>query len=85
MIETNITFHNKTEIRTQAQIYAGRDLVCTCVADPGETCILPAELPQYDIFFKNGITGWELARKLDSEDKTITLSRHKGRYVITSG
>ena len=85
MAETQITFHNKTEIRTQAQIYTGRELIRTCVAGPGETCTLPAESAQYDIFFKNGITGWELARKLDSEDKTITLRRHEGRFVVTGG
>ena len=85
MADTKITFHNQTEIRTQAQIYTGRDLISTCVAGPGETCLLPTESAQYDIFFKNGITGWEMARKLDSEDKTLTLRRHEGRYVITGG
>ena len=33
MVETEIPFHNKTEIRVQAQIYAGRTLVSTCAAE----------------------------------------------------
>jgi hypothetical protein len=82
MTEAKITFHNQTEIKTQAQIYAGRDLISTCVAGPGETCVLPAGLVQYDVFFKNGITGWEMARKLDSEDKTLTLQQRGSRYIV---
>ena len=82
MVEMEITFHNKIGIRTQAQIFIESTLISTGVADPGETCILLAEPGQYDIFCKNGITGWELARKLDCEAKTITLSQLKGRYVI---
>lgn len=82
MTETKITFHNQTEIKTQAQIYLGRDLVSTCLAGPGETCVLSAESVQYDVFFKNGTTGWEMARKLDSEDKTLALQQRGGRYVV---
>ncbi len=82
MTESKITFHNQTEIKTQAQIYAGRDLVSSCVAAPGETCVLPANSVQYDIFFKNGITGWEMARKLDSEDTTLALQQRGGRYIV---
>ena len=52
------------------------------MADPGEVCILSAESNQYDIYFQNGMTGWELARKLGAEAKQITLSEHKGRYVV---
>ena len=79
-----ITFHNKTEIKALAQIFTGRTLVSTCLAAPGETCVMPAETAKYDIYFKNGATGWELARKLDSEAKSLTLMRHnQGRYVIT--
>jgi len=84
MADIEITFHNKTEIRTQAQIYTGLTLVSTCVAGPGDTCVLPGALGPYDIFLKNGVTGWELARKLDSEDKTVTLTRRQGRYIITA-
>lgn len=82
MAETHITFHNKAEIRVQAQLFTGRTLVSTCVAGPGEIRILQAESAPYDIFFKNGATGWEIARKLDSEAKILTLNHHKGRYVI---
>jgi len=83
MGKTDITFHNKAEIKVQAQIFVGRTLVSSCVAGPGEVRILPAKSVRYDIFFKNGATGWEIARKLESEAKTFTLSQHKGRYIIT--
>lgn len=83
MAEIEVTFHNEAEIRVQAQIFAGPTLVSTCVAGPGEIRILQAESAPYDIFFKNGATGWELVRQLDSAAKTVTLSQHKGRYVIT--
>ena len=83
MAETEITFHNKIKIRVQAQIFTGRTLVSTCVVDPGEICALPAESMRYDIYLKNGATGWEIAHKLDSEAKNLTLSQHNGRYVIT--
>jgi hypothetical protein len=81
-----ITFHNKAEIKVQAQIFSGRTLVGTCVAGPGETRSLPAEPAEsvhYDIYLKNGATGWGIAHKLDSAAKTFTLSQQKGRYVIT--
>ncbi len=83
MAETEITFHNRIEIKVQAQIFAGRTLVGTCVAGPGETHTILAGSPPYDIYLKNGLTGWEISRKLDSEAKTFTLSQQKGRYVIT--
>jgi hypothetical protein len=83
MTETGITFHNKVEIRVQAQIFIGRTFVSTVVADPGEICVLPAQSVRYDIFFKHGVTGWEIARKLDSEATTLTLSQHRGRYVLS--
>ena len=83
MAEIEITFHNKISIRTQAQIYIESTLVSTGVVDPGETCILLAESGRYDIYLKSVVTGWELARKLDSEANIITLSQHKGRYVIS--
>lgn len=83
MAETEITFHNKAEIKVQAQIFTGRTLVGTCVAGPGETRSLPAESVHYDIYLKNGATGWEIAHKLNSAAKTFTLSQQKGRYVIT--
>jgi hypothetical protein len=82
MAVTNVTFHNDSGMRVQAQIFAGRTLIGTCVLDPGEIHILPAEPQRYDVFFKNGATGWELARKLDSEFTIVTLRHEKGRYVI---
>jgi hypothetical protein len=82
MVETAITFHNETDIRVQAQIYAGRTLVSTCVADPGEIRALSAKSSRYDVFFKNGATGWEIARKLDTDTKNFTLSQDKSRYTI---
>jgi hypothetical protein len=66
----------------QAQIYAGRTLVSTCMAEPGEICALSAESMHYDVFFKNGATGWEIARKIDSDMKKFTLSQDKSRYTI---
>jgi hypothetical protein len=83
MAEIKVTFHNKAEIKVQAQIFTDRTLISTCVAAPGETHTLPAESVRYDIYFKNGATGWELARKLGSEAQTLTLSLLKGRYVVT--
>jgi D-arabinose 1-dehydrogenase-like Zn-dependent alcohol dehydrogenase len=83
MTETEITFHNKAEIRVQAQIFAESTLVSTCVVSPGETCTLLTTSARYDVYLKNGSTGWEVARKLNSAAKSLALSRHKGRYVIT--
>ena len=82
MVETEITFHNETEIRVQAQIFVGRTLISTCVADPGEIRILPAKSLRYDIFFKNGATGWEIARKLDSDARDFTLNQGKNGYTV---
>lgn len=83
MIGTGITFHNKAKIKVQMQIFTGRTLAGTCLAGPGESGILPAELERYDIYLKNSSTGWEIAHKLDSETKTLTLSQLNGRYVVT--
>jgi hypothetical protein len=84
MADTEVTFHNKAEIRVQAQLFAGNTLVSTCVAGPGEIRVLAAESSvRYDIYLKNGATGWEIARKLGIEATTLTLSQHKGRYIIT--
>ncbi|MFN2135158.1 MAG: hypothetical protein ACK2UK_04335 [Candidatus Promineifilaceae bacterium] len=82
MVERKITFYNKTAINVQAQVYAGRTLVSTCVADPGETCFMSAKSLRYDVFFKNAATGWEIARKLDSDTKDFALSQDNGRYTI---
>jgi len=83
MTITELTFHNTIKLRVQAQIFLGRTLVSTCLANPGEVCTLPAEASQYDIFFKNGATGREIARKLNNEAKTLTLSQLNGRYIVT--
>ena len=83
MAETKVTIHNKIKIRVQAQIFMGRTLISTCLADPGEVCVLSAEAARYDIYFKNGATGWGIAHKLDNELLTLTLSQQNGRYVIT--
>jgi hypothetical protein len=82
MTEIEVTFSNGVNMRIQAQIFAGRSLVSTCVAGPGETHLLHAESAPYDIFFKNGATGWELARQLGSEARTVILRQQNGRYVI---
>jgi hypothetical protein len=84
MAEMQITFHNKAAIRVQAQIFTGRNLVSTCVAGPGEIrTLLPAESAPYDIFFKHGTTGWEIARKLGCEAVDFTLSQVNGQYILT--
>lgn len=82
MVETEITFHNETEMRVMAQIFVGRALISTCMLDPGETRILPSGSLRFDIFFKNGATGWEVARKLDSDARSFTLSEHQRRYTV---
>lgn len=83
MTDTEVTFCNRAEIRVQAQIFTGRVLVSTCVASPGEICTLPIHSTRYDIYLKNGATGREIAHKLDSEAKSLTLIRHNGRYIMT--
>jgi hypothetical protein len=83
MTLAKLTFHNKVRISVQAQIFLGRTLISGCVASPGEVCVLPAESAHYDIFIKNSATGWEIARKLNNEAKSLTLSEQKGRYVLT--
>jgi hypothetical protein len=83
MSEVKITFTNQIDIRTQAQVFLEGSLASTCVADPGETCVLLVEPGRYDIYLKNSITGWEIVHKLDCEAKSLTLSQRKGRYVIS--
>jgi hypothetical protein len=82
MAETEIIFHNKMEIKVQAQIFVESELISTCVAAPGESCTLSGRPGHYDIYCKNGMTGRRLAYKLDSDAKTLTLSLHKGSYII---
>lgn len=82
MTETKITFQNKIDMRVQAQIYAESELVSTCVTAPGESCTLAGRPGRYDIYCKNGTTGSRLAYKLDIEAKTLSLSLHRGTYII---
>jgi hypothetical protein len=82
MTETEITFNNNAEMRVQAQIFAENELVSTCFADPGESLIMPINSVRYDIYCKNGVTGWRVAFKLDSDAKTLTLSKSRGNYTI---
>ena len=82
MSQIEITFHNKIDIRTLAQIFVEQTLISSGVAEPGESCVLMAESGQYDIYFKNGMTGWELTRKLGVKLKRITLMKSQGQYVI---
>ena len=83
MTETEIIFENKADIRVQAQIFAESILVSSCMADPGATQTLSVGPAHYDIYLKNGITGWRVAYKLNSEAKSLTLSLKNGRYIIT--
>jgi hypothetical protein len=78
-----ITFHNKADIRVQAQIYTGRTLVSTCLAQPGEIHTLQCGSVQHDIYLRDASTGWELARKQDNDAATVVLSRRQGHYVLT--
>lgn len=83
MVETEITFINRAGLRVQLQIYDGRTLAGTCVTGPGEIGVLPAALERYDIYLKNSATGWEIGHKLNSADKTLTLTQENGRFIIT--
>ncbi|HSG18027.1 MAG TPA: hypothetical protein VLE70_17155 [Anaerolineae bacterium] len=83
MTEELVTFHNHADIRVQAQIFMGRTLVSTCLANPGEIHTLQSGSIRHDIYLKNAATGWEIARKQDSEAATVVLSQHKGRYILS--
>jgi hypothetical protein len=83
MATTELTFHNEIKLRVQAQIFLGRTLISTYLANPGEVCTLLAASSHYDIFFKNGATGREIARKLNNEANNLTLSLQNGRYILT--
>ena len=83
MAEVQVTFHNMAKIRVQAQIFTGRTLVSTCVADPGETHTLLSGSIRYDIYLRDAATGREIARKRDNEATTVTLKQHKGHYSLT--
>jgi hypothetical protein len=81
-VKQKVTFHNKAAIKIQAQIFAGLALVDTCLAGPGETYTISADSTPFDIFFKNGATGWEVARQLNSDATTFTLNHRQGRYSL---
>ena len=83
MAEEQVTFHNKAEIRVQAQIFTGRTLISTCLANPGETHTFQNGSIPYDIYLKNAATGWEIARRRDSEATTLVLSGHEGHYLFS--
>ena len=83
MAGKQVTFHNKAEIRVQAQIFTGRTLISTCLANPGETHTLQNGSIPYDIYLKSAATGWEIARRRDNETATVVLSHHGGRYVLS--
>ncbi len=83
---TEIKFHNKTEIKAQAQIFAGETLTGTFLVGPGDICKMPVEGGNYNIFLRNGVTGRELTRKLDSDAKSLTLLKERnGWFVISEG
>jgi len=83
MAEEQVTFHNKAEIRVQAQIFTGRTLISTCLANPGETHTLRSGSIQYDIYLKNAATGWEIERSRYNETATVVLSHHRGCFVLS--
>jgi hypothetical protein len=85
MAGLEVTFHNEATIRVQAQIFMGRTLISTSLAGPGETILLPVESMPYDLYFKNGATGWEITRQLNCEATIVTLRRKAGRYVTIDG
>ena len=82
MVETEVTLHNNIDIKVQAQIFVGRTLISTGLIAPGVTHMLPIPLTRYDIYLKNGATGWEITHKLDTESKSLTLAVHNGRYTL---
>jgi len=81
-VETEITVDNQTELKVMAQIFEGRTLISTCMVVPGQSRRLLSGSVRFDIFFKNGATGWEVARKLDTDAKSFTLSKHQTRYTV---
>lgn len=83
MEEEQVTFHNEANIRIQAQIFSGRTLVSTCLAEPGDIHTLKSGSVRHDIYFKNAATGWEVASIRDNEAKTVTLRRLKGHFILS--
>ena len=84
MIEANVTFHNKIELKIQAQIFSEYTLISTGIAASGETCTLSNDAERYDVYFRDLATGRVIARKFDNDAKTIILRKERGLYVIDS-
>jgi hypothetical protein len=83
MAEAQVTFHNKADIRVQAQVFTGRSLISTCLANSGETHILQTSSTRHDIYLRDATTGMEIARKRDNEAASVVLSQQEGRYILT--
>jgi hypothetical protein len=83
MTQDQITFHNSTDMRVQAQVFMGRTLVSTCLANPGEIHTLSSGSAKHDIYVKDAATGWEVARKLDNEAAGVELRRREGHYILS--
>lgn len=84
MIEVDVTFHNKLELKIQAQIFSEYTLISTGIAESGETCALSNDAEKYDVYFRDLATGKVVARKFDIEATTIILRKERGLYVIDS-
>ena len=53
MLEADVTFHNKLELKIQAQIFSEYTLISTGIAESGETCTLPNDAEKYDVYFRD--------------------------------
>jgi len=78
-----ISFLNKTKIRIQAQIFSGRQLISTCVADPGEMYTLQCGSAGHDIYCRHASTGWEIAHKRNNKTISVTLSQQRERFILS--
>ena len=84
MAKQEITFHNKTDIKVQAQVFASTRLIGTYSTKSGQSCKIEMENAGQDIFFRDGTTGREIARNLDNRLKSLTISKEKGGWYIIS-
>jgi hypothetical protein len=82
MAEAQVTFRNETDIRVQAQVFTGRSLISTCLANPGETHILQTSSTRHDIYLRDATTGLEIARKRDNEAASVVLSQQERHYIL---
>jgi len=83
MSEEQLTFHNEALIRVQAQVFTGRSLISTCLANPGETHILQTGPTGHDIYLRDASTGMVIARKCGNEAAVVVLSLHQGHYILS--